>query len=366
MEAARAASGYSLNELTVLSGKRDPFRLSTPAFHRDGAWLANLIDEHVGPDGSVHLRGFHYIAMSAEVAKPNGQRYRNTHGDWVWLQDHPAKAARWLGYVPFSRIVDERNARPFVRPVYGEAPEARIATGAYLEDAVTVEGILPRPSASGFTGAQPYRLVVWGEKSSLAPVLDPLAARYGADLYLGAGEYSDTLIHRMASVAAADGRPLVVLTFADADPSGWQMPISISRKLQALQVSAAHGGRLVDEAFTFRVFRVGLTVEQVQQYGLPSTPLPPSERRADDWIDRMGIQQTEVDALAALRPDTLRGLADAALRRFIDPGLDGRVRRAHRAWLRDAQAVIDAAPNRDEMDTLAAEFFRHLDSSIGE
>ena len=93
---------------------------------------------------------------------------------------------------------------------------------------------------------------MWGEKSSLEPVLGPLATRHDADLYLGAGETSDTLIHRMAFDAAADGRPLVVLTFADCDPSGWQMTTSIARKLQALQASAAHGGRLVG-AFRFRV-----------------------------------------------------------------------------------------------------------------
>jgi hypothetical protein len=38
----------------------------------------------------------------------------------------------------------------------------------------------------------------------------------------------------MASLTAAEQRPLIVFYFADCDPSGWQMGISVSRKLQAL------------------------------------------------------------------------------------------------------------------------------------
>ena len=35
--------------------------------------------------------------------------------------------------------------------------------------------------------------------------------------------------------AARDGRPMVVFYFSDCDPSGWQMPVSLYRKLQALK-----------------------------------------------------------------------------------------------------------------------------------
>jgi hypothetical protein len=36
----------------------------------------------------------------------------NDRACWVWLQDRPAKAARWVGYVPFDRIHDARNEYP--------------------------------------------------------------------------------------------------------------------------------------------------------------------------------------------------------------------------------------------------------------
>ena len=49
------------------------------------------------------------------------------------------------------------------------------------------------------------------------------------------GETSDTRIAELAERIADDGRPAVILYFSDHDPSGWQMPISVSRKLQALR-----------------------------------------------------------------------------------------------------------------------------------
>ena len=78
------------------------------------------------------------------------------------------------------------------------------------------------------------------------------------------------------AVGADDGRPMVVLYFADCDPAGWQMPISVGRKLQALE----------DRCFPeleFEVRRVALTPDQVREYGLPSTPLKETEKRADRW-----------------------------------------------------------------------------------
>ena len=68
---------------------------------------------------------------------------------------------------------------------------------------------------------QPYRLVFFGEKTSLEDVLSPVARDCGADLYLPAGEISDTMLYQMAQ-AGADGRPADggVRASADCDPSG--------------------------------------------------------------------------------------------------------------------------------------------------
>ena len=52
------------------------------------------------------------------------------------------------------------------------------------------DDLTPQIGLDDFAAYQPYRLVIVGEKSSLRPVLDPIADRYGADLYLPTGEIS--------------------------------------------------------------------------------------------------------------------------------------------------------------------------------
>ena len=48
----------------------------------------------------------------AFLAKPDGSVYQNSECEWKWLSDRVSKAARWLGYVPFTRITDQRNTEP--------------------------------------------------------------------------------------------------------------------------------------------------------------------------------------------------------------------------------------------------------------
>ena len=143
------------------------------------------------------------------------------------------KAARWLGYIPFEAITDERNAPPVVRLFEHPEPSSAIAVGG-IELSVPEE-LAPEPMLVDYRGVQPYKLILFGEKTSLEPVLAPIAELGQADLYLPTGEASDTMIQMMARIGAEDGRPMIVFYLSDCDPAGWQMAVSVSRKLQALQ-----------------------------------------------------------------------------------------------------------------------------------
>lgn len=308
-----------------------PFRLDTPANHRDGRWLADQITDLGLAGRRRHLRGLHYTLLGRP--KPDGLPYLTD--DWFWLQGRAGKAARFLGYVPFDSIVDERNDAPLVRIYKPPArPYGYVEAGIDI-DLPDIEEIVPQPRAANFEGAQHRKLVIFGEKSSLADVLGPVAEDYGADLYLGTGEPSDTLLYGMARICAEDGRPMVVACFTDCDPSGWQMPLSIARKLQAFQVTL-----FPDIEFVVR--QPALTPDQVREYGLPSTPLKADEDRAPAWCAATGCQQTEIDALASLQPELLDQIARAALDPYFDKSLDGRVSAAYYRWRDEALAAVDA------------------------
>jgi hypothetical protein len=233
---------------------------------------------------------------------------------------------------------------------------SRPEPGAYLSTDLDIEipyDIEPTLYTRDFRGVQPYHLVMIGEKSSLADDLGPLAAAYQADLYLPTGEMSDTLAYRIGETAAADGRPMVVLYFADCDPAGHQMILSVTRKLQALKV-------LLRGMPDFETRRAALTPDQVREYGLPSTPLKNTERRADRWRQAMGVEQTEVDAFTA-RPGLLRQVAREALDGFFDYTLAERVARYREEWLDRAREMIAATFDLDRL----AEIRRAAEEQLG-
>jgi hypothetical protein len=348
-----------LGQLTVLKPNLDPFRLDTPANHRNGQWFAEQIKRLV-PHGSVHLRGLHYrIVAAGDVCKPSGGTYTNTDEDWNWLIEFAAKPARWLGYVPFDRIVDERNDEPEVWE-----PEEDVSTtaltwlhvghGIVLPDA---EFVLPRAGCSRLAGEQPYRIIFVGEKSSLGPVLRPIAGRVRGELILPTGEMTDTLIYWLAQRAHQDTRPAVVLYFSDFDPAGWAMPANVSRKLQALAVEQFPDLKI-------EVHAVALTLDQVREYDLPSTPLKETERRGDRWREVMGREQTEIDALAALRPGVLRDIAEAAVEPFFDYSLGDRAGEAHYQWHTEAIARLEGHPDYQAVCAEIEEALEAVDAAV--
>jgi hypothetical protein len=346
LERVCSDTGYKLGDLTVLSAQIDPYRLDTKASHRDGQWLAEQLNVAIGPTRKIHLRGIHYALVSTpDLLKPNGERYLNNDDNWTWLADSAAKSARWLGYIPFDRITDNRNSDPVIHRKARVVPRAHVSIGIDVEIPDTDE-LEPMPVATGFVARQAFNFAIFGEKGSLADTVSPIAREMGADLYLPSGEISDTLLHRIAKDANDDGRPLVMLTIADCDPAGHQMPVSIGRKLQAFR-------DLLYPDLRFEVVPVALTVDQVERLGLPSTPLKETEKRADRWRLAFGVEQTEIDALATLQPDVLREIIERAFDPYFDRTLAARVEEAEAEWDEQAQEKL-----REQIDPEALERIR--------
>ena len=339
MDVERQVHNLSMGELSVLSTRRDPYRLDTPAMHRDGAWLAEQI-VRLAVKPPVHLRGLHYaVAVEGVVRKPNGEIYVNTdEGHGRWMQEHAAKAARWLGYVPFASVVDNRNDAPTVYVPAATTPYGSLIC-LFDFQPPDPDDLRLVPVLSDFAPRQPYRICLCGEKASLRPILMQQALRFGCEVVLPTGEMSDTLVRGIVDRAIADGRPLVVLYFADFDPSGWQMPISVARKIQAF-------ADLLPDMPQVQVHRVAMIEEQVRKLGLPSTPLKEAERRADRWRAHWGLEQTEIDALVQLQPKALLDIARKAILPFFDTSLAHRRDEAERAWRARAMERIEAGTDQ--------------------
>jgi hypothetical protein len=330
-------------------------------------WAVEQLERAYQPDQRVHVHGLHCaLVVQGNVRKPDGTIYINTEEDDIWLGD-AIKSARWLGLLDFERINDRRNNEPVIyrnRSPTG-IPFRQPHAGASWEGRWTFElgelqVVPPIPLLGNFYRDQPYALVIFCERASGADVLRPIAERYQANLYVGAGETSNTHIFGMAKDGVEDGRPLVVLTVADFDPAGRQMPVSIGRKLQALR-------DLCFPTLQFKVVPVAMTPEQVREFGLPSTPLKKKEKRADKWLAEFGLAQTELDALATARPDILRQVVEQGIEPYYDRTLAERIARAKGEWRGRAQRVIDAHVDAEEvegirrdLDDLAADATRRI------
>jgi hypothetical protein len=268
--------------------------------------------------------------------RPDGERYINTDEMWRWLTETAIKAARWLGYMPFERIVDERNAPPelYLPSYYTVEAERGRGEKIIIPD---LDEAVPGFASPPWPVIQPYRIILIGEKTSLRPVLLPIAQEVGGELLLPTGEPSDTMIYELATRCALEPRPSVVLYFSDFDPSGRQMPVSVSRKLQGLH-------DLLYPELNIQLHPVALTLEQVRELDLPSTPLKATEQRASRWREVMGREQTEIDALAALHPDALIAIARDAIRPYYDSTLAERTGDAEHDWQAECTELLETEP----------------------
>jgi hypothetical protein len=59
LDVAMAGTDLSMGNLTVLANQNDPFRVDTPARHRDGEWLATTAADLGLGSRKIHLRGLH-------------------------------------------------------------------------------------------------------------------------------------------------------------------------------------------------------------------------------------------------------------------------------------------------------------------
>jgi hypothetical protein len=348
------AQNCSMNALTVLASDNDPYRWDTKRAHLLGQWFKEMVDRFVPRYAIVHLRGMHYrISSAADVLRPSYPNrclqwvpYVNDFPNWQFVSEDASEAARWLGYVPFDRIVDERNAPAQIftpEDIHTQRRSAfhGISAGGVYGEVKFLDDLW---AWAHITYKQPYRIVFIGEKSSLREVLEPIARRVEGELLLPNGELSISHLYEMCVRAVADGRPVVVLYFSDFDPAGFHMPTNVARRIQALRDL-----RFPD--LDIEVQHVALTLEQCSgteedgtPYELPSTPLKETELRAEGWKERWGREQTEIDALAALRPQVLTQIATDAVAPYFDLGAARRRAQRIEEWRQEATQILENHP----------------------
>src|SRR5207244_12427132 len=109
-----------------------------------------------------------------------------------------------------------------------------------------------------------------------------------------------------------------ILYVSDFDPAGQSMPVAVARKIEYFV-------RTLGLDVDVRVFPVVLTLDQIQYYRLPRTPIKETERRRTGFESRHGEGAVELDALEALYPGELTSVLSQYIEEYYAASLDAQV-----------------------------------------
>ena len=152
---------------------------------------------------------------------------------------------------------------------------------------------------------QPNYVIVSLEKDALSRLMSDIANQYSVRTFPTRGYPSFTYVNRMATYIRnrLKGKPTVVLYFGDFDPSGIDIERDLDDRLRKY------------DAGDFKVIRIALTKDQIQQYDLPPMPVKRSDARSEGFLESYGDQSVELDALD---PNTLKLMVAQSIASNID------------------------------------------------
>lgn len=151
---------------------------------------------------------------------------------------------------------------------------------------------------------QEYCLEVLVEKDALAGILEQVTDKYHVLLLANKGYLSTSAMHDVAlrMDTRKQDRQCVILYMGDRDPRGMDMMRDIRDRLLGFGCCA-------------RVERIALTMNRVDQHGLPSNPAKRIDPRSRRYSDEYGGRSWELDAL---NPEILIGILKEYILRYLD------------------------------------------------
>ena len=314
----------------VLSKGRDPYSDWTPMQVARAQWISQMF-QSVGR--RIHLRGLHYFIVSQRPPSmwPDGSPYENTESSWEKLCN-AAMWARYQGIGDWGDLIDRRHPDPIDFADYESYDSEPLFTASRFSANSLRDSFLTGVPSYSPVGLGTYHLEVWVEKASMNEILTPTITQYGAVLQPLVGESSLERVTGAIQRIMDIGKPTRIFYISDFDPSGKQMPVSVSRKLEFYAR---------DMGLDIRLNPLALTEEQINTFQLPGIPTKASDSRAASFVQQYGDRATELDALEALYPGELANILDAALSPYVDALILEQVNTINDDLRRRFDAILD-------------------------
>lgn len=206
--------------------------------------------------------------------------------------------ARLAGEIPWEAIGDE------TRPV--------VVWDCYRDSGTFLRGQIKEfllGYARNLQQSQPNHIEIVGEKNTIENIVRPVAMEFCIPYTMGRGYSSIDPRHKMAVRFRKSGKKnLVLLTLADFDPEGEDIPHSFARSMR-------------DDFGIENIIpiKVALTRAQVSEFRLPPKMKAKKEgSRYDVFVSRNGDDVFELEAIKARQ---LQSLLRTAVRSVLDVGL---------------------------------------------
>ena len=194
---------------------------------------------------------------------------------------------RRSGDIPFGKIVD--GSRLYSAPTTYDS----------IEDALSDTAATYRRS---YWRTADRNVEVWCEKDAIRALIHGVTWHYAVPLMVTRGFSSESIVHQLAEETRRSGKPRIILSLNDYDPSGSIMLADILNR-------ARHYAPEV----LFVPQQVALTRQQVDEYRLPTRPTKTAgNTHAAKFEDTQSVE------LDAMEPDDLRALLRDAIEQHID------------------------------------------------
>lgn len=247
-----------------------------------------ILESYEAQGYDLTLRQLYYQFVSRALIKNSDREYKRL-GEVV-------NDARMAGLIDWKHIVD--RTRNLKSVSHWDNPRDIIRT-----------------SASQFRTdkwrAQNVRVEVWIEKDALVGVIEGVCRSLDVPFFSCRGYTSQSEMwsaaQRLGSYLLDEDHPkeaVVILHLGDHDPSGLDMSRDIEDRITRFLAQDAFNADLVDAAGAyrwardrFRLDRLALNMDQIEQYEPPPNPAKLTDSRGAGYVEAHGYESWELDAL---------------------------------------------------------------------
>lgn len=244
---------------------------------------------------------------------------------------------------------------------------------------------------------QTNKIELWTEKDALSGILRRTTEKYHIRLVVNKGYTSSSALYNTYQRAVStieDGHKFTILYFGDHDPSGLDMVRDIRERLtfflcrgdslnrsaivrdwwerknfnlydaaefssnnNLLKLIEEDDDKLIEEFDAvqvamyleynklFNVIHIGLTMEQIKKYKLPSNPTKLTDSRSDKYIQKYGKICWEVDAL---KPQVLTSIVESHIKKQIDIGMYNEMVEKEEGEIDEIKVILDDYKNNKD------------------